>query len=707
MGAARFSIEAVFKAIDGISEPLDHMEKRLLGLTKSTGSALGSLDSFNSKIHAGLARVAGVAVAAGTAAGFVAVDIGKAGMAFEQQMADLGAVSLKTRGQIGDLEVKARELGATTKFTATEVGGAMELMAKAGFENEDILKGVGGMLAAAAAEGGEFAETAGHISNVLKGMGLATSEAGKVADVLALASVRTNSSISSLGESMSNVAATARTFKIPLTDVVASVALLQDVGLDASVAGSAMNTMLTKLATPTDKVKEKMRALGVTFQDAKGNMLPLSGVLQNLLKGLDKSKGNMKQVALLADLTGLRGQKAAQNLADMFRKGKDGVSPFEKLANELKEAEGTAERMANLRMNTLGGDIEQLGGSIDELKIRLFDMQSGPLRETVQQVNKWVDANKDLIATNVGEFISDTVKHMPEIVMWAKRIGIAAAGFYGFSGLVKFLKLMLDGYDAFVKMGTLGVKAWRVGKAALGEATDALGLFSREAAAGKKGLEGLRAGLNASKLGSEINGVTSALGKAGLLGAAALVGYEFGTWLNDTLKLDEQINDLITSVFGLNDALDKAGGKRKKPGIGKDEPQELGDGTVVGPDGAVIKYGQGAVGAGGGADRHAAAEQKASFLRSEEGFKKMRMNPMMRKAFEAMQAKHHGAELPATPAPQVVTPGERSTRQIVESHKTQTEKAEVTIKDETGRAVITKKPKGKNIRLETQQSGAM
>src|SRR5690606_28675336 len=109
-----------------------------------------------------------------------------------------------------------KRLGATTKFTATEAAEAMEIMARAGFKNEEILAGVGGVLDAAAASGLEMAEVSNHVSNVLKGMGLEASQATRVADVLALASARTKSSIGSLGESMKNVASTARQFNIPL-----------------------------------------------------------------------------------------------------------------------------------------------------------------------------------------------------------------------------------------------------------------------------------------------------------------------------------------------------------------------------------------------------------------------------------------------------------------------------------------------------------
>lgn len=360
-------------------------------------------------VGAGLKSMALVAAPVAAGIGLVAANIIKTGANFEQQMATVGSVMLKGRNEIKDLEKRALDLGATTKFTATEAAQGMELMARAGFSNEDILSGIEGVLSAAAASGMDLAETAGHVSNVLKGMGKDTSEATNVADVLAVASSKTNSSIGSLGESMSNVGSTARQLKIPLEEVVAGVALLQDVGLDASVAGSAMNTMLTKLAKPTSAMKAKMKEMGVAFQDSKGNMLPLSEVMDNLAKGAEKSGGNMDQVAFFADLVGLRGQKAASNLADLFKSGK-----FNTLVEELKKAEGAAKKMADLRMDSLEGDFTLLGSAVDGFKTKLFQTQSGPLRDVVKSVTEWVNANAGLVVDNIDDWI-EAVKPLATI----------------------------------------------------------------------------------------------------------------------------------------------------------------------------------------------------------------------------------------------------------------------------------------------------
>lgn len=426
--ASRYSIEAVFRAIDQFSGPIKRMTGGIRGLVASTSASVKQLDAVTNSVGRGLRNLGVLTAAAAVPVGMAVANVVGAGADFEQAITNVGAVSLMTRDQIADLEKKALELGATTKFSATEVANGMELMGKAGFTNQQILEGIGGVLAAAAADGAELAETSGHISNVLKGMGLEVtdattglSNATRVADVLTLASARTNSSIGSLGESMANVSSTARQFKIPLEDTVASVALLQDVGLDASEAGSAVNTMLTKLAAPTKEVSAQMKKMGVTFQDAKGNMLPLGEVMAQLDKAAKKSGGNMDQVAFFADLVGLRGQKAAANLKDLFASGK-----MSSLTTELRGAAGSAEKMAKLRMNTFRGDIEELGGAVETVKINLFNLESGPLRGVVQGMTEWVSKNQELIVGGVQDFIKDVRDNLPKIVDTMERLGRAA-----------------------------------------------------------------------------------------------------------------------------------------------------------------------------------------------------------------------------------------------------------------------------------------
>lgn len=452
MGAGRYSLEAIFKAVDRVTRPIDKMQQRMRRFTESTEKNLKSIDKVTGATIASFGKLALTMGAVGTIAAAGLAAAAKPGVDFEQQIADLGATSLMTRDQIQDLEKEAMRLGAATKFSATEVAAGMEVMAKAGYDNQQILDGVGGMIYAAAAAGEDLATTTETVTSVLKGMGLEASATSNVADILALASVRTNSSIASLGESMSKVASTSRQLKVPLLDTVSMVALLQDVGLDASEAGSATATMLTKLAKPSAAVAAQMRSMGVSFQDAAGNMLAPTAVLEQLVKAGKKAGGNMKQVAFFADLVGLRGQKAALNLKDLFASGK-----VDSLNRELTLASGTAEKMAALRMNTFTGDLDVLTENIKAFSIELFGLASGPLRQVLRGFTAWLDANKALIVSGIVGFVQSVADNLPTIALWAERIGKAAAVWFTWALAVKAATLATVAFNAILAMTPVGL----------------------------------------------------------------------------------------------------------------------------------------------------------------------------------------------------------------------------------------------------------
>ena len=363
---------------------------------RSVSAAFTSTTKASAALSQKLGSVAMAMGAIGAAGGVLTAAIGVMGekaASFEQQMSAVGAVMLKPRSEISELEKTAKRLGASTVFSATQVGEGMELMARAGFNVVDIIGpngeggGIEGVLNAAAASGDSLAETANHVSNVLKGMGLETSEASRVADVLALASSKTNSTIGSLGESIKNVASTARQFNIPLEQTVAGVALLQDVGLDASVAGSSMNTMLTKMATMSDETKGKLGKLGVAFEDVHGDMLPFPQVLDGIAKAAAESGGNMDAAGLLADLFGLRGQKAAANLKDMATSGR-----FAELTEQLMNAKGSAEAMAKLRLDNLKGQFTLMQSAVEGFSIEAMGPLNDQLKESVVNVTELIQA---------------------------------------------------------------------------------------------------------------------------------------------------------------------------------------------------------------------------------------------------------------------------------------------------------------------------
>lgn len=453
MSSKSFVIKAIIGAVDRFSEPVRRMKQGVGDFARQAkrdfGAVSGAIDGL-----AGAAAKFGLAAAP---LGMAAKSVVKSGAEFEQAIADLGAVSLKSRAEIADLEAEAKRLGATTKFTATEAANAMEVMARAGFTSEQVLKGISGVLAATAADGSEMKVVAETISSIIKGMGLDASETTRVADVLAVASANTKSSIVTLGESMKTLGPVARQVGMGLEEAVTMAALLQDVGLDASEAGTATATMITKLAKPSAQLEVTLKKMGVAFRDARGNMLPPLEVMQNLSKAAEKAGGNFDELALFADLVGLRGQKAALNLSKLFEEGRGA-----ELIETLRNAEGAAARMAELKMDTLLGDWETLKSAIDGIKISLFDVSSGPLRTVVHGMTQWVNANGILIAQNIAGFLVTIAAHMESIVAWGKRIGAVVGVVYGLSVAVKavaFATSVMNAAMAIAKVSVLGFQA--------------------------------------------------------------------------------------------------------------------------------------------------------------------------------------------------------------------------------------------------------
>jgi TP901 family phage tail tape measure protein len=567
------------------------------------------------KFGRGLKRGARTAAASLALISVAAANIGAAGADFQQAITDVGAVGLQTRAQIAPLEQQALQLGRTTKFTATQAANAMEVLARAGFNTQQILEATPAVLSAAAASGLEIAEVAGHVSNVLKGMGLEMDQAARVADVLALASARTNSSIGSLGESMKNAAATSRKLGVPLEDVIASVALLQDVGLDASVAGSAFNVMLTKMATPSAKIEKIMRRLKISFKDVDGNMKPLPTVIKDINKASKAMGGNFDQVAFLAELVGLRGQKAASNLADLFDTGK-----LEKLTDELRNATGAADQMANLRMDTVRGSVLLLGSAVDAVKVKIFGLNEGPLKDIIDKMTTWVSANEDLIASKIGKFINDLIINLPTIVEWFKRIAIGMAIFVSLSVILKTLIGVLT-------LVNLVMAANPIVLIILGF----IALIAAIAAAVIWWDELTEAFLNAGKATDFIiAGIALLTGPIGwLIGAAALI---FKHW--DPIKAffsdlwDGVVNIFNTAVADIIEKVDQI------------------KGAATGIVNTISNLGSGAAG----------------FLGFGDGTEKQRDQA----------------------GPQIIGSNERVARAITE--RTETNRSEILIKDETGRA---------------------
>jgi TP901 family phage tail tape measure protein len=363
---------------------LSRLDERLTRVVGSAGRAALGLGALG--------------LATGTALSFAV----QSGMEFEQGIANVAAVSGATGAELGALKNRAMELGATTKFTATEVTSAMEAMTKSGFKVEDVLAGVGGILSATAADGGDLGETAVSLMAAMKGLGLGPEQMQLFADQLAKAGDSTAASIGSLTESFAKFGPVARQLGVPVESAIAQLALLQDAGLDASSAGTGLAAVYSKLAAPVGMTKKALAELGIEVADSYGNMKPPDQLMSEILKATNGIQGNVGKMAAMTNLVGLESQKALLNLAAAAGDGK-----LSALTTDLQTAGGYANELAAKRMNTLKGDLTLLGSAIDGVKVSLFNVESGALRGVVSGMTAWIEKNRELIKLGFVEFMED------------------------------------------------------------------------------------------------------------------------------------------------------------------------------------------------------------------------------------------------------------------------------------------------------------
>lgn len=316
------------------------------------------------------------------------VGIGAAAVAvtskFDSAMSKVSAVSGATGKELEKLRDKAKEMGAKTKFSATESAEAFNYMAMAGWKTEDMLEGIEGIMNLAAASGEDLATTSDIVTDALTAFGLEAKDSGHFADVLAANASNANTNVAMLGESFKYVAPVAGALGYSVEDVNLALGLMANSGIKASQAGTTLRGALTRLAKPTDEVQGAMEKYGISLTDAKGNMLPLRDVMGQLREKFSTlSKAEQAQAA-----TTLFGKNAMSGMLAIINSSE---KDWNKLANAIDNADGTAERMAETMMDNLGGQVTILKSALEGLAIRIGEVLMPTIKNIVQHVQNFVD----------------------------------------------------------------------------------------------------------------------------------------------------------------------------------------------------------------------------------------------------------------------------------------------------------------------------
>lgn len=369
------------------------------------------------------------------------------GKSFESTMSEVQAISGASGQDLVDLTNKAKEMCATTKFSATEAGEAFTYMAMAGWDSGQMMDGITGIMNLAAASGENLANTSDIVTDALTAFGLKAEDAGHFSDVIAAASSNANTNVSMLGESFKYVAPLAGSMKYSAEDVAVALGIMANSGIKGSQAGTTLRSILTKLIKPTKDVEAAMAQYGLSLMDSSGNALPLDNVLGQL-RTTFSNLSQAEQTQLAATLAGQEGMSGLLSIVNTSQED------FDKLKNSIYDCEGATQRMADVMQNNLGGSLTILQSGVEGLALTFFDGIKGTAKDAVdglteavgkatEKVSAWLnsDATQEkltVIADKIQILIDKLLNNLDPILDGI--IGL-------FEGLVNVIGFVVDHFD--------------------------------------------------------------------------------------------------------------------------------------------------------------------------------------------------------------------------------------------------------------------
>ena len=346
------------------------------------------------------------------------------GMSFESEMSKVGAISGASAEEIGQLTDKAKELGESSVFSASEAASAFEYMAMAGWKTEDMLSGVQGIMDLAAASNEDLATTSDIVTDALTAMGYAAKDAGRLADVMASASSNSNTNVALMGKTFQYVAPLVGALGYNMEDTAVAIGLMANAGIKGEKSGTALRSVLNRLSAPPKECAEEMEKLGISLTDSEGNMKSLRTVMTDL-RGAFSKLSETEQTAAAKHIAGaeaMSGLLAVVNASDQ---------DFQKLTVAINNSEGAASKMAETMTDNVGGKLTLLKSKIEGIMIKLFERASGSMKKGIETVGKaldQVDWNKvgdevGKFAEKAAEMFSYIISNSSQIISVLKTIG--------------------------------------------------------------------------------------------------------------------------------------------------------------------------------------------------------------------------------------------------------------------------------------------
>lgn len=375
----------------------------------------------------------------------------KVGMDFQTGMSEVQAISGATGDDLAKLEEKAKEMGATTKFSASEAAEGLKYMAMAGWDTNDMLDGLEGVMMLAAASGEDLALTSDIVTDALTAFGMEAKQAGEFADLLASASSNSNTNVAMLGESFKYVAPLFGALGYSAEDAALALGLMANAGIKGSQAGTSLRAAITRLTKPTGDASRAINELGIKTTDAEGNMLPFRDVIIQLReKFADLTEEQQAQYAAT-----IFGQEAMSGMLAIINASEE---DFNNLIEATTNYNGTAKEMADIMQDNLQGQLTMLKSQLEGVGIQLAEILIPIVSKMIDKISEWVDW-----FANLDDKTQETIVKMAAL---AAAIGplliIIGKLSQGIGGTIEVGKKLIDNWDNIKRVGGIlssGLKA--------------------------------------------------------------------------------------------------------------------------------------------------------------------------------------------------------------------------------------------------------
>lgn len=400
----------------------------------------GMASGFMTESGAQMAGLAGI--------GYGLMDTVKTYSSFTAEMSKVAAISGATGTELAALTEKAKEMGATTQFSATESAEALKYMAQAGWKTDEMLAGISGIMSLAAASGEDLGSVSDIVTDALTAFGLKAADAGHFADVLAKAASNSNTNVGLMGYTFKYVAPLAGALKYSIEDVATAVGLMANAGIKGEQAGTSLRSIMNRMIAGTGDAGKAMASLGVSVKNADGSIKPLRQTMQELrtaFAGLtDAQKTEM--ATSIAGLEALSGFLAIINASD---------ADFAKMIDAMYNAMGAAKEAEKVMNDNLAGDLKSLGSAWESVQISLMEgPASSGLREFVQGVRDDVAKFNEYIQDglnieDIGKITMDVLTQLRDKFLELDSVGSVLAGGALAAALYKITKLTKNALDGF------------------------------------------------------------------------------------------------------------------------------------------------------------------------------------------------------------------------------------------------------------------